>query len=500
MSSKLEENNDSDFDNQIELGTMHEKSGDIDKGIVHYKNAYDIAVILEDEKYQVDSLVKIIEAYFYKGEIEDSLKYAELAQQLLGNIDYVKGKLDISLYLLKVYSKKNEYYKAREIGNEAIKLCSEEYIIYKGRILNALANLYWEMTDANEHIALLNQALECFEKANLLRGILGILNNIGVVYAEKLQNNEKALEYFFEIKQRSEDINHSEFNVFAYINIGETYFKCLKYEEALYWSKLALQKAEETQLESMVFYAYVILSSVYLKLNNYKEAYDYFNLATMELQNYPDQGSVLTWYYKSAARLFLEFGEINKARYNIKQALDMLGSEESIIKWDTGIIYEFINLKAAKNKTEILDAVEGITYILLKYKNPQVILDKVYEAALEIIDLGQKDLAFKLVDEYKYMVAERKDTMLSRRYMEALKLDNEEREQLLNEALELAVETKNNKIYIKICRSLGEYYCKVGNYEKSISYYADGSRQVENMVMSVPEEFKIGFSNLYKIT
>ena len=44
----------------------------------------------------------------------------------------------------------------------------------------------------------------------------------------------------------------------------------------------------------------------------------------------------------------------------------MLGDEESIIKWNTGIVYEFMKLKEAKNKTEILGALEGITYILIK--------------------------------------------------------------------------------------------------------------------------------------
>ena len=95
--------------------------------------------------------------------------------------------------------------------------------------------------------------MDCFEKANYLRGILGVLNNIGVVYSDKLQNDEKALEYFFKLKERSEDSNYLEFNVFAYINIGEAYLKCLRYEEALYWCKLALEKAKEAHLRLWCF-------------------------------------------------------------------------------------------------------------------------------------------------------------------------------------------------------------------------------------------------------
>jgi tetratricopeptide (TPR) repeat protein len=488
------------FHLQLKLGDSHEKSGDIDKSLECFKSAYDMAVLLEDKKYQVDALIKITEGYFYKGEIEVSIKYAQIVEELLKNLDYVKGKLDISLYLLKVYYMKNEYYKAREIGNEALKLCtSDEYIIYKGRILNALAKLYWELTSVDEHLDLLRQSLECFEKANELRGILGILNNIGAVYSDKLQDDEKALEYFLKLKEQSEDSNYSEFNVFAYGNIGEVYFKCLRYEDALYWCKLALEKAEGAHMEVMVFYSYVNLASIKLNLYNYKEAYAYFSLASKELETYPDQGAFLPYYYKSAASLFLEFGEIHKAKLNIKRALDLLGNDESIIKWNTGIVYEFMKLKEAKNKTEILGALEGITYILSKYKNSEVILDIVYDVALELMDLEQGELAFKLVDEYKEMVAEKQDTKLKRKYIEALRVNNEEKKQMLNGALELAIEIQNHKLHLKICSSLGQDYLQIDNYEEALTYYFDACRLVKNIAITVPEEFRIQYINFNKL-
>jgi len=489
------------FNLQIKLGDLIEKGGDIDRGLKYFKSAYDTALLLEDKRYQVDALVKITEGYFYKGEIEESIKYAEIAEEILNNIDYVKGKLDISLYLLKVYHIKNEYYKAREIGNEALKLCTEEYIIYKGRILNLLASLYGEITNVEEHLDLLNQSLICFKKANWLRGILGVLNNIGAVYAEKLQNNEKALEYFFKLKEQSENSSYSEFNVYAYINIGESYFKCLRYEEALYWCKLALKKAQETHFEAMVFYAYVILISININLYDYKEAYTYFNLTSTELEAYPDQGVRLPWFYKSAANLFLELGDLPKAKHNIKLALEILGDEESIIKWNTGILYEFMKLKEANNKTEILASLEGITYILSKYKNPPVILDIVCDFFIELMDLGQSELAFKLVDKYKDIRAENEGTELKRKYIEALRYNNEEKEQMLNNVQQLAVGIKNNKLRLKISSSLGEYYIKVYNYEKAITCYLDACIQVKNIVISVPEKFRISyikFNNLLK--
>lgn len=483
------------FDLQIELGDLHEKARDIDKSLECFKSAYDIAVDMQDKKYQVDALVRITEVHFYKGEVEMSIKYAKAAEELLKDMDYVQGKLDISLYLLKVYLIKNQYYKAREIGNEALKLCTEEHVIYKGRVLNALASLYSELTSVDEHLELLQQSLLCFEKANFLRGSLGILNNIAVVYTDKLQDNEKALEYFFKLKEQSEDSNYLEFNVFAYINIGETYLKCLRYEEARSFCKLALKKAEAANMQGMVFYSYAILISINISLNNYKEAYGYFNLASEELKIYPDQGVRLPRYYKSAAKLFLEFGEVHKANHNIKQALEMLGNEETIIKWNTGIAYEFIKLREAKSKTEMLAALAGIAYILTRYKNPEAILSIVYAVALELLNLNQDELAFKLIDEYKYIETKKADTILKRKYIEALMCSNEVKKEMLKGALELATEIQDNKLSLKICSSLGEYYFNLHNYEEALTYYRDACRQVKDIIISVPEEFKVQFIN-----
>ncbi len=506
LEAKLETLLPRDLDNekfnlQIKIGELIEKSGDIDRSLKYFKGAYDTAVILEEKKYQVDALVKITEVYFFKGEIEESIKYAEIVEKILENLLYIKGKLDISLYLLKVYYMKNEYFKAREIGNEALKLCTEEHIIYKGRILNGLANLYREITSVEEHLDLLQQSLACFEKANELRGILGVLNNIGVVYADKLQNNEKALEYFFKLKVSSEDSNYSEFNVFAYVNIAESYLKCLKYKEAIYWCKLALRKAKVAQLEAMVFYSYIILTNINLNLNKYEGAYDYFKLASVELEKYPNQGEILPWFYKAVASLFLEFGDISKAKHNIKLALDLLGDEQSIIKWNTGIVYEFMKLKEAKSKTQMLGAIEGITYLLSKYKSSEVISNIVTDASLQLVELGENELAFKLVDEYEDVRAENENTVLKLNYIKALRCNNEEKEQMLNNALGLAVDLKNTKLRLKISGDLGEYYLKFGKHDKALTYYIDVCDQVKSLVLSVPKQFRvtyINFNNLLK--
>ena len=50
------------------------------------------------------------------------------------------------------------------------------------------------------------------------------LNNIGVIYGDYYQDDNKAIKYFLEIKDICEKNNMSSSEVVALINIGATYF------------------------------------------------------------------------------------------------------------------------------------------------------------------------------------------------------------------------------------------------------------------------------------
>ena len=78
-----------------------------------------------------------------------------------------------------------------------------------------------------------------------------------------------------------------------------------------------------------------------------------------------------------------------------------------------------MKLKGAKNSSEILATLEGIKYILTKNKNTEVILSIVYATTLELLNLKQEELAFKLIDEYKYTETKRSETILKLKYIEA---------------------------------------------------------------------------------
>jgi tetratricopeptide (TPR) repeat protein len=483
------------FELYFNIGNLYQLSANLEEGLNYFKKAYDAAVIQENKIAQVDTLIQIADSYLTNGELDAGTKYADRADILLKDIDYSKGKLDVKVYWSRFYYIRKEHYKAREICNEALKLCGSEHLLQKGKVLNTLIEIFRDMTSIEEHLDLLSQAYECFEKANYQRGVYGTLNNIAAVYAEKLQDYERALEYYYKLKELSENGIYKEFVAISYINIGEMYFKTLRFEEALYWFKEALNKPDGAYLDNARFYINSFLSQISLKLYNYEVAYNYFKEASKEVDKYTHRESTLVFYYKLSAALLVNLGDINKAKTFIKQALSTVEKDESIVKWNVGLIYEQIKLKDARNKTEIFDILQGIGYTLSKYKNKDEILDAVYDTTAELIDMGYMELAISFAEEYNHLEPQSKILKLKRDYINIVKHEHKDQkniEELLS-ALETAKHIKDEKIHWKVSCSLGDYYFNNSDLEKARVYYKEAYDIIKGMQSLVPEEFREGF-------
>lgn len=485
------------FELYMKVGDLCQICGNIEKGLKYFEGAYTTARVLENKILQVDALVKITDSHLSKGEIEDSVRYAEITNSILSKMEYIKGKIENIRCWSRIYYIKREFYKARETCNEALRLCGDNYPFYKGRVLITLVELYKDITSVEEHLELLRQAYECFEKVNYQRGMLGVINNIATVYGDKLQDYEKTLEYLIKLKELSENSIYVEFCKISYLNIGEIYYKTFKYEEALYWFGEALKKPNGAYLDNILFYNYVYLSVLNLKLYKYQQSYDYFKKASEELNKNSCTESTLIQYYKVAALMFIEFGETNKALSFIKQALDFVEKDETMIKWNIGLVYEYVKLREAKNETDIIDILGGIRYTISKYIDKDEILDAVYDITVELISLGHCELAFNLMDEYSNMKSETDSIRLKKAYIDFKKngINNQEDIELLKGILELAKQTNNPKIHWKLFCGIGDYYIKKSDFKNAISYFNEAYSLVEKVLLSIPETYRLQFIN-----
>ncbi|ERI89867.1 tetratricopeptide repeat protein [Clostridiales bacterium oral taxon 876 str. F0540] len=488
---------DKAFKLQIKIGDLYQITGKIESGLSYFLMAYESAKSLENKFFQIDSLAKISDSYLSIGKIEEGIKYADKAEDILSCVEYTKGRLEMSIFWARTYYVKKQFYKARDICNEALKLCNDDYPFLKGRILVTLAELYKDITSVEEHLSLLNQAYDYFEKVDYKRGMLGVINNIAAVYGDKLQDYETALSYFFKLKGISENSIFVEFHKISYLNIGEAYFKYFKYTDAVFWFTEALKNPAGAYMDNILVYNYSYLLLASLKLYNYQEAYYYFIKAKDEVGKNANVESTLIQYYKSAAQLFLEFGENDKSEEFIKQALNYVSKDETMIKWNIGLIYEYIKLKKASTESEIIDIVEGIKYTVSKYINKDEILDSVYDTAIELICIKKYELAFKLINEYNHIKSDNDCLLLKEKYIisKMNEFNSSENLEMLYSALELAKLTGNSMIYSYICCSIGDYFDKNNKLADAINYYYKAYCIVKKLIFSVPEEYRIGYIN-----
>jgi tetratricopeptide (TPR) repeat protein len=490
------------FEVYMKVGDLYQISGLIEKGLHYFEIAYNMAKILINKELQVDALNKITDSYISNCEIEKSSKYAEKTNSILHEIDYPKGKIENSICLSRIFFVKKEFYKARDICNEALKLCGEKFPFCKGRIFITLGELYKDITSAEEHLDLLRQAYECFEKVDYKRGMLGVINNLAYVYGDKLQDYEKALEYLMKLKELSENSMYVEFHKISFLNIGEAYLKCFKYDKALFWLNEALKNPIGAYTDNIMVYNYAYLSLSNLKLCNYHEAYEFYLKAKEEVNKNSSVESSLVQYYKIAATLFIEFGETSKAKSFIKQALDCVGKDETIIKWNIGLVYEHIKLFEAKNEMDIIETLGGIRYTLSKYKNNDEILNSVYDISITLISMEYYDLVFNFLNEYSSMNSDNDNLRLKKIFIDIKynELNRYADLDLLINALELTKLTKNVKFEWNICYLIGDYYFRINNLDNAIIYYTEAFNIIRSLVLSIPEKYRLKFANSSKVT
>ena len=485
------------FNLSTKLGDLYQICGELEKGLQCYLKSYNAAEILQNKVKQVDALNNIADSHISKGEIEESLKYAEIANKILNEIDYIKGKIENNICLSRICYIKKEFYKARDISNETLKLCGNEFPLLKGKIFISLGELYKDLTSVEENLELLNQAYECFEKADYKRGMFGVINNIAFVFGDKLQDYEKSLEYSIKLKDLCERSIYVEFRKICYLNIGEMYLKSFKYHMALFWLNKALKMPFGAYMDNILTYNYALLSQANLKLCNYKKAYDFFIKASEEVSKNSNVESTLVQYYKTAALIFIEYGETSSAKSFLRKALESVEKDETLVKWNIGLVYEYINLCEAKNEIDIIDIIDGIRYTLSKYKNRDEILDTVYDISIELINKGYNELAFNFLNEYSFMTTHYESLKLKKMFIE-IKLNKCENIEILLNALGLAKEINNVKIEWRLCCLIGDYYSKNKDINEALSFYNDAFTIVKNMVISVPEEYRLQFANLSK--
>jgi len=137
------------------------------------------------------------------------------------------------------------------INNVLSEYSDEKYSLYHASLYNVLGTHYLEQSNIDEALRCYNKSIELYEKNNEKVEIAYPLNNIATVFAEFLNDNAKAREYFEKSLQINLANNMVEGISSCYDNLGETYRLEDNYTQALEYYFKCEEQARECELNSL---------------------------------------------------------------------------------------------------------------------------------------------------------------------------------------------------------------------------------------------------------
>jgi diguanylate cyclase (GGDEF)-like protein len=482
----------------LRLSRLYKKIGNIDGAVDKYKETLKAADKLHQNIFGMQAYCGLAEIYLDKGEIEGSIKYLNLGEKAVENLNFMEGNLYIDLIWAQIYLVKRVFEKAFNICNASIDKCGVNHAKYKGKFMHVIGMIYYSTGKISKAMESFEKAIAYFKDINYLDGTAKALNNIGVIYGDFYQNDEKALEYFLSVKDICERNLILESAIPAIINIGEIYFKRGKYEQARSYLEDGLEKGKKLYQQNTVFYCFVYLTNINLIMYNYRDAYDYYMLANNELKQHPEQGTVLADYYRVSGGLLCEFGAAKKALNFIRKAIEGYGENESTLKWNAEFTEQIIKLRLSEEYDEADKITSRIYGIASRFEGLENKIGLIYNSALELLDKGYNDLARSIIRDFGYDVVE-EQLYIKRMFLEEVLFHGGDRIESLNKLLDIAVKSKSNDMQWRICCIIGDYYLKNQNYIYAAKLYFDACEVVKELTLLVPEKFRVDYVNFHNM-
>ncbi|MDZ7605778.1 MAG: tetratricopeptide repeat protein [Cyclobacteriaceae bacterium] len=222
------------------------------------------------------------EEYFNEEDYKNSIDYFFSSLNLAETYNNIGGAADASNSIGSVYYNTENYPKALTYYDKALdyyrKTANEER---QGTVYNNLALVYYETDSLDKAIGYYNNALRIKKKFDLKLDVGAILHNLGLVYMHT-KNFSASIKNLMEAREIFSELNNTRFVANATNNIGRSYFKFGKYEEALTYFEKGIEEARAINSSFLLMDNYKYQADCYAKMEEFQKAYwfsnEYYNL------------------------------------------------------------------------------------------------------------------------------------------------------------------------------------------------------------------------------
>ncbi|MFS0673981.1 diguanylate cyclase [Ornithinibacillus sp. 179-J 7C1 HS] len=483
----------------IEIGDLLTDTGETNLAFKYLETAEEHAIESGDKKLLLETYLVLSNTSLLSYDNTKLLGYIDKVENIINYFPSKAAELEIKRIRAVLLTEDNQIFEAREMFEELIEECGDQYKKIKGNAYRTLGFIYVQLGKADMALEMYHQSSKLLGEINNARGILFSLNNIGALYAEVYDDFDKAMEYHLQVKSLSEEYGIYTSEVFALINIAESYLNQYDFDTAFDHFNLALTKAERHNLVLEKYMLLNYLTQVSLERNNFADALDYFQKLKKDLHDNPNKGFDISNYYQTCARVYQALGNYFEAeRYNQK-IIHFHSEHENILKY-TATVDVLINQLQGPGRDFDDYLVKQILIIAEKITNKAVNIERLCEAIQHLGRKGKYNLTQLLLSKVDGYITQATPYRLRAVYEHAkgiveFGVNRENSISYLERSLHLAKKSKNKELTARIQADLGNSYFVLEKYYDAAYYYLEGLEGVKELIQQLPDEYKLDYIN-----
>lgn len=485
------------------LVKLHGLQGYNDRCISLVQKGLDIALEINYSYYIVNYKNLKADIYNTKNNFNDAERLVLEAKTLAEDIGYIDGYLESIKILNRIYLSIGKLDEILKLGTQYVEI-SEKYgrINYSGHLYNQIGVVYVLLGNINRGLLFINKGVKYFEECNNIEDVIGyllVLNNLGVIHEEYIDDTKKAMEYFKQGLVLSKEYNLVDSILHFYNNIGEMLIRKDNYIEALKYIEKVLEVCNEYNEKSFLFIANVNLASIYSKIGEYEKCFENIQI----IENALNKGKI-KWQDMNRYNFFLlEFYFIFSCWDKALLVCDKLKNSNLKNNSDEYLIVESMqDLLMCYKKNEI--DFNRLDNILKKSKKMKSFRNK-RQSLFMIIKLSlifkEKNYALKILkeDDNASKIYSNDYLDIKNRFYHILLVTKDK-----NQLLKLKTAVKSKKIYdleAVIDFNIGNIYYKKQQYHKAINSFISSLYIFNKTVYKIPDKKlreKFVYNNIIK--
>lgn len=289
---------------------------DLDSTLYYTKKSMSLAREIDNISCLAESHYLMGWVCFRKSELKEAIAYYETALTYFEKEGYPEGIGKSMVGISQVYQFRGDLDQA----TESIMLAIE--ILESTDRLHSLANAYLALGDILRQDDQLGQsmeynrlALQKYKEANFEEGVIGMTNNISLIYSEEGQY-DSSIFYLKKLLTEHDLDNHLELKGIVLNNLGKDYRKLEKYDSAIKFTKLALEVLMQTKSDYDLALAQTNLADAYLKSGQINSGLEAIQKSYGIIKNSDNR--------REKSRATLIYSQLLEATGKYKEAIDYL--------------------------------------------------------------------------------------------------------------------------------------------------------------------------------